>query len=198
MNDGQMKSAAFLLKNPAASKSSGSTDNTSKPLSRAHLMAEVWAVLKLRGLVHDPVGSAIYNQFSRDLLDKSENEIRAGLDRSKDFTGYLSSPAFRELCQPDTEALGLPNPESAYSEACQAAYPVHTQRFTHAAVYQAGADTGSGKKQFMENYSKRTKEVMGGIVHEMPRHPALEKISAPLSKDEMHKRIAEMKQRLGM
>jgi len=168
-------------------------------------MAEVWAVLKLRGLVHDPVGSAIYNQFSRDLLDKSENEIRAGLDRSKDFTGYLSSPAFRELCQPDTEALGLPNPESAYSEACQAGYPVQAQRFTHPTVYQAGADTGwfemrngSGKKQFMENYSKRTKEVMDGIVHEMPRYPALEKISAPLGKAETHKRIAEMKQRLGM
>ena len=170
-------------------------------------MSKIWTDLKNKQLVHDEHGSSAFNTFCRDLLDKSESEITHALDRCKDFTGFFTVPAFRELCRPDPEALGLPSAEMAYIEACAATTPVREFKWSHPAVYHAGADTGwfdlrngfANRRIFLGHYETRVRQVMAGEILEVPAVELIEEKPAPaLSAKETHSRIKEMKARLGL
>ncbi len=172
-------------------------------------MARVWTELKRKQLVHDPHGSSRFNSFCRDLLDKSDSQIAHALDRCKDFTGFFSTPAFRELCNPDHATLGLPDPEAAFMEACKAYYPVQCNKWSHAAVYQAGADTGwfelrsqsadKTRKAFFANYAKRVEQVLAGVELSVPSVELLEQAAGTkLSTEEKRARIAKLRAETGL
>ena len=172
-------------------------------------MARVWTELKHKALVHDAHGSDRFNSFCRDLLDKTDSQIINALDRCKDFTGFFSTPAFRQLCDPDHQALGLPEPEAAFMEACKAKYPVHCNKWSHPAVYQAGADTGwfelrsqsaeRLRKVFMAHYAKRVEDVLMGVELIVPKVELLEKpTGTKLSTDEKRAHIAKLRADTGL
>lgn len=84
-----------------------------------------------------------YRTWAASLQDLSDMELRRGLHNARDFKGYFSLPAFRDLCKVTPENLGLPSAHAAYLEACQSP-PGHKDRhkWSHPAVYHAGCACG--------------------------------------------------------
>src|SRR5690606_12156558 len=115
-------------------KRSPSTSPKLPPTQRGTL-AMVWTTLFNRKLVTDPPGSTAYRQFEHDMADLSERELLKGLEKSRDFTGFFTTPAFRELCRVTPADFGLPDAVTAMREACNAPFPKDRQRYSHPAVY---------------------------------------------------------------
>jgi hypothetical protein len=181
------------------------TGTTSPDLSakRRMLLANVWQVLLSRRLVTDPVGSDAYKVFERDMADLSDAQIRAGMDRAKDFTGFFTFPAFRELCHVKPEDLGLPNAKQAYIEACNKPLPWERQKWSHAAVFHAARETGRFELHsftesqffplFRANYEAMCKRAMEGESLDMPVARMLpERVPQPVSKEEAKRRCASI------
>ena len=68
---------------------------------RKRITAACWQVLLGRRLVTDPVGSDAFRVFEMDVADLTDTQLKTGLDLAKDFVGYFTIPAFRELCLTD-------------------------------------------------------------------------------------------------
>jgi len=144
------------------------------------------------------------------MSDLSEQEIRNGLERCKDFTGFFSTPAFRELCKKvDLQCYGLPEPRAAYQEACLAPKPKVKARWTHPAVYQAGMQTGWFElasmptddiyPRFAYNYDLICKRVIAGEDITIPVPEAIpEKINAPLTREQKIKQMTSLREGLGI
>lgn len=179
-----MQSVTDILKNSAVTnRSSEPPKNTST--DRKAVMVEFWKELMRLKLVHQMPGSAEFQTWARSCNDLSDAEVGHGVLRARNFTGFWTVPAFRELCKPDPESLGMPSPEAAYREAASATSPVTAFRWSHPAVYHAGSDTGwfdlrnlpEGvvKKRFIDNYDRRVRQVLSGEELNMPRHLAIER-----------------------
>lgn len=91
--------------------------------------------------MHSNVDSTEFRAWQRGLSDMSDHQIMIGVAMAKDFDGFFSLPAFRELCR-STPATGLPPVEAAYEEACLAPSPKIRAKWSHPAVYHAGRLTG--------------------------------------------------------
>ena len=160
--------------------------------------------------MHAPVGSIEHRTFERDMSDLTEQQIHNGLNRSKDFTGYFSLPAFRELCRSqDISAHGLPDAKTAYHEACMKPRPKAAQRWSHPAVYQAGVATGWFElhsrpteeilPRFEYHYGELCKRVIAGEDISLPVPDALpEKINTPLTPEQRVARMANLRESLGV
>jgi hypothetical protein len=103
-------------------------------------MAHTWQVLLSRRLVSDPIGSDAYRVFERDMSDMSDAQIIKGLEKSKDFTDFFTTPAFRELCRVTPVDYGIPDAKHALFEACQA---LSGHEWSHPAVYHAAVSIGT-------------------------------------------------------
>ena len=90
-----------LLSNPVVRKTSKPTETISPDSNRKSLIAGCWQVLLSRKLVSDPVGSDSYKVFERDMADVPQAGIAQGLQRSRDFVGFFTFPAFRDMCRMD-------------------------------------------------------------------------------------------------
>lgn len=133
-----------------------------------------------RKLVNDPVGSDAYKVFERDMVDMTDLQVVKGLEKSRDFVGWFSLPAFRELCRLSPEDLGLPDAHRAYVEAA-----THSEgkEWSHGAVYQAAKETGffelrTGTERevfplFRNNYEAMCRRVIAGENLDMPVQKAL-------------------------
>jgi hypothetical protein len=84
------------------------------------------------------VGSDAYKVFEMDMDGIGDQAVMMSLKKSRDFTGWFSFPAFREMCRVTAEELGLPDVHAAYIESCMADQN-HT--WSHAAVYHAAKQT---------------------------------------------------------
>jgi hypothetical protein len=100
----------------------------------------VWTVLFNRKLVTDPPGSTAYRQFEHDMADLSEQALLKGLDKSRNFVGFFTTPSFRELCRVTPTDYGLPDSRTAMLEACNA---TERHQWTHPAIYHAAQAVGS-------------------------------------------------------
>lgn len=110
------------------------------------------------------------------------------------------------MCRVPPEDLGLPSPEQAYREAATAPYPVTQHKWSHPAVYHAGADTGwfdlrsqpesVMKKKYFQHYSARVKQVMSGDDLQTPENLALVKKPEPVSAPGVAKQHLENARRL--
>lgn len=197
---------------PDQSKAKPHSTHTSPSLTAKtrKVLAGAWEVLRSRRLVHSQVGSIEHRTFERDMSDLSEQEIRNGLERCKDFTGFFSTPAFRELCKTvDLQCYGLPEPRAAYQEACLAPKPKVKARWSHPAVYQAGIQTGWFElasmptddiyPRFAYNYDLICKRVIAGEDITVPVPEAIpEKINAPMTQQQKISQMESLREGLGI
>lgn len=122
--------------------------------------------------------------WTRGLTDKTEAELAMGVKKARDFTGFLSLPEFRKLCQITPEDAGLPRTDQAWQEAAQNAHDTRHHKWSHPCVYQALANTGIFEvrntdnpretyKQFAHYYEIACRQYMAGETLETPP-PAIE------------------------
>lgn len=176
-----MQKITDLLDRPATSVTEPRSPTTS-PTSKRNL-ALVWATLLNRRLVSEPVGSLQHRQFERDMADLTDDQLRWGLRRTKDFRGFLSLPEFRALCTPCPSVYGLPEARTALLEAIGAPYPKSAHVWSHPAVYLAACDVGWWALERMTErellpiwknaYEQLVQRVLSGESLEMPTRRAL-------------------------
>lgn len=170
-------------------------------------MADVWQVLLGRRLVTDSVGSDAHKVFERDMADLSDAQIALAADRAKDFVGFFTFPAFRELCRTSPEDYGLPAVHAAYLEAAMSDGPRDRCKWSHAAVYFAGRETGwfelrtfTEKEifpRFKRNYEVLCARVINGEVLDLPVQQALpQSIPVYLTPEQNKSRCAALKEML--
>lgn len=194
----------------AASGTHKPTESSLQALTpkRRKLLADVWQVLLSRRLVTDPVGSDAHLVFERDMADLSDTEIGKGLACSKDFTGWFSFPAFRELCRMTPADLGLPTAREAMREACNAPYPKDQYQWSHPAVYLAGVAVGWYDMQhksenellpiYERAYEQLVRRVMSGDKLSLPVRKALpESVFVPASPEKARSTLNSIKELLG-
>lgn len=168
----------------------------------------VWGVLLSRRLVSEQVGSTQYRVFENDMADLSDNELRNGMNKAKDFTGFFTFPAFRELCRIAPADLGLPDVRVAYVEAASAQGDKTVIPWSHPAVYWAGVETGwwdlANRTEheifplFRQNYEIMVKRAMTGDALNVPTQKALPpKQFIPASKEKSMESISRLKAMLG-
>lgn len=197
---------------PDPSKTKNRSAHTSQSLTTVSkkVLAGAWQMLLSRRLVHAPVGSIEHRTFERDMSDLTEAQIRNGIERCKDFTGFFSTPAFRELCKTiDTAALGLPDTKTAYVEACRAPSPKAKFKWSHPAVYHAGVATGWHElssfpedqiyPRFKTFYAGFCERVMKGESLDSPMMEALpERVSVILTPEQNQSRMASLREVTGL
>jgi hypothetical protein len=121
---------------------------------------------------------------------------------------YLPSiSVMLRACGDGKELLGLPETRAAYAEACAAPSPKRDYSWSHEAVYFAGLASGwfllksepepIALPVFRNHYERLCQQVLRGeslVIDPIPALP--EKTSTPLSGDELHSRLARLKQTL--
>lgn len=140
------------------------------------------------------------SEFRR--LSIRPRDIEKGFERAKEKTWYPhpSAHEFAKCCLPTPEDYGLPDANSAYIEAANARRPVERQKYSHAIVYHAARLCGWFEirtktadqvfPRYKKIYEELAKKVINGEEFAPPSAPALEeKISAPLSSAEKHRRM---------
>ena len=164
--------------------------------------------LKAMGLISFLPNSTDHKVWEAGLLDMTEMQIRKGTNKAKSFTGFMTLPAFRELCHVSAQDLGLPDVHAAYREACMADGMRDMVRWSHPAVYHAGRETGwfdlrtSTEKQifplFKRNYEAMCSRVMNGETLDMPVQRALPpKVFVPASQEKARATLNSIKELLG-
>lgn len=124
--------------------------------------------------------------FPADLVKRVAEEVI----RNERYLPNLAT--FREYCDNALSLFGLPEPHSAYIEACRAPSPKSNFSWSHPAVFYAGQATDwfflSSESEstvypvFKMNYKKLCERVIKGEDLESPILKALpEEISHPLS-----------------
>lgn len=135
----------------------------------------------------DPIGSDAYRVFERDMADMPDSAIMKGVEKSKDFTGFFTIPAFRELCRVTPADFGLPEAKAAMFEACMAR---DGHQWSHPAVYHAAMSIGTFDlksktekelwPQWDYAYSQVVRRIMDGEDLSIPVPKALpEKVFVP-------------------
>jgi hypothetical protein len=180
------------------------SETISQSLQRKTLIALVWQVLLSRRLVSAPVGSIEYRTFESDMADMSEAQLNRGKEAAKDFTGFFTFPAFRELCRANPEDLGLRTAKHAYIEACNMPTPWSHANWSSPAVHHAAKETGqfelhSGTERdifplFKANYEKMCARVMSGESLDLPVTKLLpETVPNPTPPEEAKKHLSRLK-----
>lgn len=141
------------------------------------------------------------------MADLTAQQIDTGLAKSRDFVGFFTLPAFRELCRITPQDLGLPDTRSAMFEACTAPYPKDQHQWSHPAVYLAGCAVGWFDMQnrterellpiFSHAYEQLVRRVMDGETLTLPIRKALpESVHVPASEETARAKLAKIKELL--
>lgn len=112
-------------------------------------------------------------------------------------------------CQGDPESVGLVDARTAYIEACRASSPKAAYHWSHPAVYHAGLasdwfflSTNAERVAFPvfeRHYQRLVEKVMNGAELPAPNPPALPAtIETPLSAEENHQRLTQLRQQLDL
>lgn len=112
-------------------------------------------------------------------------------------------------CEEGTALLGLPNAKQAYYEACRAESPKAAQAWSHEAVYHAGKAAGwfllatepedKVFPLFEYYYHSLCQRALRGEVLDTPHPEALPpRVSHPLSGEENHARMLQLREQLGL
>jgi hypothetical protein len=147
-----------------------------------------------------------YRVWSEGLADLPVPAIRMGMRKVKNFTGFLSLPAFRELCRITPQDLGLPETRDAMSEAC-CAQDWQTHNWTHPAIYHAAYSVGSYDMRHMTSrelfplfdvaYQQVVRRVLAGESLEVPAFKALpESVHVLASEESARAKLARIKELL--
>jgi hypothetical protein len=150
------------------------------------------------------VGSDAYKVFEMDMDGIGDQAVMMSLKKSRDFTGWFSFPAFREMCRVTAEELGLPDVHAAYIESCMADQN-HT--WSHAAVYHAAKQTGSYELRtrtekeifplFTRNYEIICKRILAGEDMTVETQKALpESVFVPADESKAKDALSKLKNML--
>lgn len=144
------------------------------------------------------------------LCDLPPERIAAGTRRAIRESEYLPTlHTIRKYCDPTPEELGLPDAYHAYLEACRAPSPKTEQAWSHPIVYLAGSASdwfllasSSESRAFpvyKRNYELLLDRLLAGEELTLPIHKALpETVSQPLSSEENHKRMQQLREDLDL
>ena len=202
-----MQQIGQLINRQGASETNRLTETTLPDSNRRKLLAKVWQMLLSRKLVNDPVESDSYKVFERDMSDLSDQELQHGVRKSKDFIGFFTFPAFREMCKISPDDLGVPDMLTAMREACCAQYPREAQKYSHPIVYLAGCAVGWFEMQnrtekeliplFDVAYSQLLRRLINGESLQMPVYKALpESVCVPATEEVARAGINKLKSML--
>jgi hypothetical protein len=169
-------------------------------------LADAWQILLSRRLVTDGVGSDAHMVFERDMADLTPQQIDMGLRKSRDFVGFFTFPAFRELCRITPQDMGLPDTHDAMREAC-CAQDWGSHKWSHPAVYHAACSVGSYDMRHMTTrelfpvfdlaYQQVVRRVLAGEPIEMPIFKALpESVHVPASPEAVKSGLAKLRELL--
>lgn len=172
--------------------------------TRAKCLKETLLSLTNMRLLTDP-SPQVYQTWTDGLADLPEAAIRFGLERARDFTGFFTLPAFRELCKVSPQVLGLASAKHAYMEACNKDLPWERQTWSHPAVYYAARETGRFELHsftereafplFKANYEIMCSRVLNGEQLTMPLNRMLpESVPNPTSPEVAKTRLAAIRE----
>jgi len=190
------------------------------PKNTVHLIDainQVFALFRLN--YHNQFYSAfsdteLLNQAKRLWLEAlshfTEKQLLTGAKTVIETSDYL--PTLNRMiqsCEEQDNELGLPCPHDAYLEACNAPSPKSNAHWSHLAVYYAGAKTGwyrltneaesKSYSAYQQNYRHICRDVAQGKELPSPSEHILEEKEKPrLSKGESLKRLASLKEQLGL
>lgn len=173
------------------------------PAPESFLKQILTELTHMKLLTADP---GAYRVWSEGLADLPVPAIRMGMRKVKNFTGFLSLPAFRELCRITPQDLGLPETRDAMSEAC-CANNWETHQWSHIAVLHAARTVGSFDMRnmtsrelfplFSHAYEQVCRRVMDGEVLVGPAMRALpESVHVPASEESARAKLARIKELL--
>lgn len=114
-----------------------------------------------------------------------------------------------EACRHEVTALGIPDPRSAYQEACNAGTPRAAQPWSHPIVYFAGRDCGwfflSNNPEsvtlpvFKQHFNAYCDRVLAGESFAIEAPPVLEQAtSAVLSREEQQEKLRALREELDL
>jgi hypothetical protein len=191
-----------------------------KPVKTDHLIDAINQVFALfRINYHNQFYSAyadteLLNQAKRLWLESlsrfSETQILSGAKKVIETSDYL--PTLNRMiqrCEEQYNTEGLPSPHDAYLEACNASSPKAAAKWSHLAVYYAGAETGwyrlsheaeaTSFPAYREHYRRICQDIAQGRTLEAPSQAHLiEAENKPtLSKAQSRKELKRLKETLG-
>lgn len=203
-----MQTINAILQQTAQTATPKPTATTSQTLSAKQKLklADAWQILLSRRLVTDGVGSDAHMVFERDMQDLTPQQIDMGLRKSRDFVGFFTTPAFRELCRITPQDMGLPEVRDAMHEACSA-QDWQTHNWTHPAIYHAACSVGSYDMRHMTSrelfplfdvaYQQVVRRVLAGESLEVAAFKALpESVHVPASEESARAKLARIKELL--
>jgi hypothetical protein len=167
-----------------------------KPLESpsAEFLRATLQELTRMGLLNSP-SAELYKTWTRGLYDLNERQIKHGVIKARDFTGFFNLPSFRELCRINPEDLGIPDCRAAYNE-CFAGGWRSDRAWSHPVVYHAARSTGSYEMQSMSeeklyplfkyNYDAMVRRAMDGEILDLPIQKVISsKMEVPKTEDEI-------------
>ena len=187
-------------------KPSGDTSNNTLTMTT---MAKAWRLLQSWKLVHSNVDSTEFKSWQVGLRDLTDDQVMNGVKQARDFSGFFSLPAFRELCQQTPAIDGLPAVDTAYEEACLAPSPKARAKWSHPIVYRAGVLTGwsdlhalprdMALPRFKRNYEILCRRVAAGedINLEIPE-AIPERVSRVLPPEEAEVQMKSLREQVGI
>lgn len=154
--------------------------------------------------------SQIKKLWLESLSDYSVEQILLGARHAIETSEYLPTlNRMHRCCEDSASAHGLPPARDAYREACNAPSPRRAQRWSHPAVYHAGADSDwfflstHGEREtwpvFRDHYQRHCVRVMRGETLEVPAPPALERDDPqPLTPEAQQAEMARLRRETGL
>lgn len=142
------------------------------------------------------------------LQDYSAQQILNAAHRAIKESEFLPTIAgLVKYCENEWALYGLPDPRTAYIEACQKPSPKAEQAWSHPAVYHAGCAAGwyflannieaKAYPIFEEQYRLLADRVRAGESFTIPEVPALpESLPPTLSHEEQLEKIREIREQL--
>lgn len=129
------------------------------------------------GLLSSTMTSESFKVWAEGLQEFSPNMLANGLKKARDFTGYMTLPAFRELCRFQPADFGIPAVRDSFDMVYKTQYGKQG-KLLHAVCYQAVKDCGlyelqnlSEKDSFRRYefyFSSAAKRFMDGEPMDMP------------------------------
>jgi hypothetical protein len=161
------------------------------------------------GLISSTMDAGAIKIWCDGLMDMDSRMLKNGLIKARDFTGYMTLPAFRELCRFQPGDFGIPTVQDAFDLI----YKTQMGKFgdlQHPVVYQAMIGAGTYElntlsakdafRRFEFYYDSASKRFMAGEEMTLPPEAIPEKIERPkteqeieLSKKNAQKAIEQLK-----
>jgi hypothetical protein len=144
------------------------------------------------GLISSTMDAGAVKTWSDGLLDMDSSMLKNGLIKARDFKGYMTLPAFRELCRFQPEDFGIPPLQEAFDSLYKTQmgktgqlHPVVYQAMLSAGTYELNnLSTKDALRRFEYNYDSACKRFMAGEEMLPPPEAIPAKVERPKTQQE--------------